>query len=185
MSILELSNIKLVLFDVDGVLTDGTIYISEQGECLKSFNVKDGLVIELLRLHGILTGVLSGKASPALDFRCKQLGFDFVITGCKNKLPKVSEICKNLNIDYANIAFCGDDVLDLPVMQLVGLGVAPADAHALVLENADLILSSNDGKGVAREFADKWLTVSGQSLTSIYDVFLNKTVADDVKNIEQ
>jgi len=182
---LDLSNIKLVLFDVDGVLTDGSIYISELGECLKPFNVKDGLAIELLRCHGIATGIVSGKASPALDFRCKQLSFDFVITGCKNKLPKVLEICKTLNIDYANVAFCGDDVLDLPVMRKVGVGVAPADAHTLVLESADLILSSFGGKGVAREFADKLLTASGQSLASVYDVLLNRISADDVKRIEQ
>lgn len=180
------TDIKMVLFDVDGVMTDGSIYVSEQGEIVKAFNVKDGLAIELLRSHGILTGIISGKASGALTFRCEQLGFNKIITGCKNKLPKLEEICKEYQIDFQEIAFCGDDVLDLPIFQHVGLSVAPADAHLLVLEKANWITKSNGGQGMVREFVDKLLcTQKGLTLTEIYQPLLRKIVENDVKGIEQ
>jgi 3-deoxy-D-manno-octulosonate 8-phosphate phosphatase (KDO 8-P phosphatase) len=180
-----LKNIKLVLFDVDGVLTDGKIHISAEGEIVKLFNVKDGLAIELLRSHNILTGVVSGKSSPALDFRCEQLGFDFVITGCKNKLPRVNAICEKENINLNEIAFCGDDVLDLPVMQLCGVGCAPKDAHALVCSHADLILASKGGHGVARELADLILLSRYPDLDSIYEILLEKIRDEDTETLEQ
>jgi 3-deoxy-D-manno-octulosonate 8-phosphate phosphatase (KDO 8-P phosphatase) len=179
------NNIKLVLFDVDGVLTDGKIHITAEGEMVKPFNVKDGLAIELLRGHKILTGVVSGKTSPALDFRCEQLGFDFVITGCKNKLPRVNAICEKINISLKELAFCGDDVLDLPVMQLCGLGCAPKDAHALVCSHADLILSTKGGNGVARELADKILLARHPDLDSVYKILLDKIRDGDTGTLEQ
>jgi 3-deoxy-D-manno-octulosonate 8-phosphate phosphatase (KDO 8-P phosphatase) len=179
-------NIKMVLLDVDGVMTDGTIYISEQGEYLKAFNVKDGLAIELLRSHGVLTGVISGKASAALSLRCIQLGFDKVITGCKNKGPQLKTICSEFGIELNEIAFCGDDVLDLPVFDIVGLSVAPADAHPLVLERADWITRSCGGYGMVREFADKLLCIQKNlTLAEIYQPLMRKIVLDDVEGIEQ
>jgi 3-deoxy-D-manno-octulosonate 8-phosphate phosphatase (KDO 8-P phosphatase) len=179
------SGIKLILFDVDGVLTDGTIYVSGQGELFKAFNVKDGLAIELLRCHNILTGIVSGKSSDALEFRCNQLNFDFVVTGCKNKLPRVLEICKSVNIELCNVAFCGDDVLDLPVMEQSGLSIAPLDAHQLVLEGADIILNVKGGRGVAREAAERILSHRYSSLIDMYQTLLNKIVKDDVNGVEQ
>jgi 3-deoxy-D-manno-octulosonate 8-phosphate phosphatase (KDO 8-P phosphatase) len=179
-------NIEMVLFDVDGVLTDGTIYMSDQGEFLKAFNVKDGLAIELLRSHGILTGVISGKSSPALSLRCEQLGFNKVITGCKNKLPKLKDICEQYSISLANIAFCGDDVLDLPIFNHVGLSVAPADAHKLVLNKADWITQANGGRGMVREFVDELLcSQKNCSLEEIYQPLMNKIILDDTDGIEQ
>jgi len=179
-------NIKIVLFDVDGVMTDGTIYMSEHGECLKAFNVKDGLAIELLRSHGILTGVISGKSSPALTLRCEQLGFDKIITGCKNKLPKLKEICEQYSINLSNIAFCGDDVLDLPIFKHVGLSIAPADAHKLVLNKADWITQSNGGRGMVREFVDELLcSQTNKLLEEIYQPLMSKIIEDDIDGIEQ
>jgi 3-deoxy-D-manno-octulosonate 8-phosphate phosphatase (KDO 8-P phosphatase) len=122
-------NIEMVLFDVDGVMTDGSIYINDNGEFFKSFNAKDGLAIELLRRHGLKAGVISGKSSPSLLKRCEQLGFDEVLTGCKNKLPVLIEICNKYQLTFDEIAFLSDDVLDLPVLEKVGLSVAPSDAH--------------------------------------------------------
>ena len=178
--------IKLVLFDVDGVLTDGSIFISEQGEFFKQFNVKDGLAIELLHSHSIVTGVISGKKSPALSKRCEQLGFDIIITGCKNKLPELDNICLSHNVNLDNIAFCGDDVLDLPIMDVCGLGVAPSDAHELVLKSADWIMSLQGGKGMAREFVDKLLTLkTGSSLSDVYSPLMNKIQANDVEQVQQ
>ncbi|MFT5636900.1 MAG: 3-deoxy-D-manno-octulosonate 8-phosphate phosphatase (KDO 8-P phosphatase) [Cognaticolwellia sp.] len=182
---MAMKNIKLVLFDVDGVMTDGSIYINELGEDFKKFNVKDGLAIELLRSHGVKTGVVSGKASKALTKRCSQLSFDFIITGCKNKLPRVIDICTKLKITLAEVAFVGDDVLDLPVMRECGVSVAPADAHQLVLESANIITTAIGGAGVVREFADLLLVERCHSLTRVYNVLLDKIVADDVEKMEQ
>lgn len=181
----NLQNIKLVLFDVDGVMTDGSIYITENGESIKKFNVKDGLAIELLRCHGIYTGVVSGKASSALSLRCKSLGFDFVVTGCKNKLPKVIEICNSLNITLGEMSFCGDDVLDIPVMKPCGISFAPANSHQLVLETADHVLSCRGGEGAVREIADIILLSKFPSLKEVYRPLLVKIEADDVASLEQ
>lgn len=180
-----MNDVRIVLFDVDGVMTDGSIYIDSTGESFKKFNVKDGLAIELLRCHGIKTGVVSGKASNALTERCEKLGFDYVITGCKNKLPRVRAICNELGITLEQVAFVGDDVLDLPVMQVCAVSFAPSDAHQLVLQQASYITQATGGYGVVREVADKVLLSRFSDLATVYDVLLKKIVADDVKNMEQ
>jgi len=180
------SDIKIVLFDVDGVMTDGSIYINESGECFKSFNVKDGLAVELLRSHGILTGVISGKSSASLDMRCKQLGFDEVVTGCKNKLPALQKLCSKYDLSLSQIAFLGDDVLDVPIFESVGLSVAPSDAHSLAISSADWVTSSKGGNGVVREFSDQFLIAKLKlSLKEIYKPLLDKISADDVNTLEQ
>ncbi|EOG5904983.1 KdsC family phosphatase [Vibrio vulnificus] len=179
-------NIEMVLLDVDGVMTDGSIYISGLGEAFKCFNVQDGLAIELLRSHGIKAGVISGKSSEALTARCVQLGFDVIITGCKNKLPQIASISQEYGIPASSMAFCGDDVLDLPVFNKVGLSVCPADAHQLALEEADWVMSAKGGQGMVREFVDKLLTEkTGSSLAEIYRPLLDKIQADIVERIEQ
>ncbi|MDP2564802.1 KdsC family phosphatase [Pseudoalteromonas marina] len=180
-----MENLLLILFDVDGVMTDGSIYIDEHGETFKKFNVKDGLAIELLHSHGIKTGVVSGKASKALTQRCEKLGFNYIVTGCKNKLPRVEAICSELGIKLEQVAFVGDDVLDLPVMQQCGASFAPSDAHALVLEQAHFITNAQGGSGVVREVADTILLKRFNTLSEVYDVLLSKIVADDVNNMEQ
>lgn len=179
-------NIKIVLFDVDGVMTDGSIYITDIGEYFKSFNVKDGLSIELLRSHNILTGVISGKASPALTKRCEQLGFDEIVTGCKNKLPALDVICNKYQVIYEQIAFLGDDVLDLPIFEKVGLSVAPMDAHSLALEGADVVCQSKGGHGMVREFTDAFLQNKlNLPLSDIYKPMLDKIRINDISSIEQ
>ena len=180
-----MNQIELVLLDVDGVMTDGSIYIDEHGESFKKFNVKDGLAIELLHSHGIKTGVVSGKASKALTQRCEKLGFNYIVTGCKNKLPHVEVICNELGITLAQVAFVGDDVLDLLVMQKCGASFAPSDAHALVLEHAQQITKAQGGCGVVREVADTILLKRYSTLADVYKVLLDKIVADDVNNMEQ
>ncbi|MBE8607844.1 KdsC family phosphatase [Vibrio sp. OPT10] len=180
------NNIKMVLLDVDGVMTDGSIYINQDGEFFKSFNVKDGLAIELLRSHSILVGVISGKASSALDTRCQQLGFDEIITGCKNKLPALMNICSKYEITSDQIAFLGDDVLDIPIFEKVGLAVAPIDAHSLAIDSADWVSSLEGGKGMVREFVDLLLvTQLDKPLKEVYEPLLDKIRLDDVATMEQ
>ncbi|ASM52814.1 3-deoxy-D-manno-octulosonate 8-phosphate phosphatase (KDO 8-P phosphatase) [Pseudoalteromonas nigrifaciens] len=180
------TNIRLVIFDVDGVMTDGSIFISEHGEEVKSFNAKDGIAIELLRSHNILSGVISGKASKALNKRCEQLAFDIVVTGCKNKLPKLVAICRQYNVSLDEVAFCGDDILDLPIMNTCGLSAAPADAHSLVLNSADWVMSKNGGFGMVREFVDTLLEKQlKKPLIEIYVPLMNKVTENYIDGIEQ
>ena len=121
--------IRLVLFDVDGVLTDGSLIFDSTGEALKTFNVRDGLAIALLRVHGIRSGVLSGKTSGALDFRIQQLGFDVAVTGQLAKSEAFEAICIEEALENLSIAYVGDDVGDL---RLLHRGLACAQlAHDL------------------------------------------------------
>jgi 3-deoxy-D-manno-octulosonate 8-phosphate phosphatase (KDO 8-P phosphatase) len=179
-------DIKIVLFDVDGVMTDGSIYINEQGEFFKSFNVKDGLAIELLRSHNVLTGIISGKSSPALNKRCQQLGFDEIMMGCKNKLPALLNICSKYNTSFSQVAFLGDDVLDIPIFEKFGLAVAPSDAHSLAIEYADWVTELKGGQGMVREFTDSFLVNKlSSTLHELYKPLLEKICADDVTTMEQ
>ncbi len=160
--------IRLVLFDVDGVLTDGSLYLDEQGERFKAFNVRDGLAIALLHAHGLRAGVLSGKSSKALDFRVRQLKFDVAMTGHLEKREAYEAIKREQMLDDTQIAYVGDDVVDLPLAGLVGCFYAPSDAHSLVLEAADYVVTSQGGKGVAREVVERILQAGGLSLQQAY-----------------
>lgn len=166
--------VRLVLFDVDGVLTDGTLHIGADGEVLKSFNAKDGVAIALLRAHGIRSGIISGKASPSLDYRARQLKFDFVITGCQDKLSAYLNLKREFGFEDKQIVFVGDDVIDLPVMQRVGISYAPADAHSLVLCRASYVTNAAGGQGVAREVAEHLLILGGLGLNDAYQSLLNE-----------
>ncbi|MFE8154119.1 HAD-IIIA family hydrolase [Brenneria goodwinii] len=160
--------IRLVLFDVDGVLTDGSLYLDGQGERLKAFNVRDGLAISLLRAHGIHAGILSGKSSEALDYRIRQLKFDVAVTGRLEKQEAYTTIKRERGLDDAQIAYVGDDVVDLPLAGRVGCFYAPSDAHALVLEAADHVVAACGGRGVARDVAEHVLLAAGLSLQQAY-----------------
>jgi 3-deoxy-D-manno-octulosonate 8-phosphate phosphatase (KDO 8-P phosphatase) len=161
-------SIQLVLFDVDGVLTDGTLFLDGQGEQIKPFNVRDGLAIGLLRAHSIRSGVLSGKASAALDYRIRQLGFDVAVTGRLGKREAYAAIRREHALEDAEIAYVGDEVVDLPLAGLVGRFYAPADAHPLVLARADHVVAAKGGRGVAREVAEHVLQSGGLDLEQAY-----------------
>lgn len=160
--------IELVLFDVDGVLTDGTLLIGPEGEALKPFNVRDGVAIGLLRQHGIKSGVLSAKSSQPLMTRATQLGMDVIKIGFSRKLEAIQQIAEEQGIAADRIAFAGDDVIDVPVMREVAAAYAPADAHPLVLDAADYVTKAEGGRGVAREIAEDLLSARGLDLAGMY-----------------
>lgn len=160
--------VRLVLFDVDGVLTDGSLHLDGEGERIKAFNVRDGLAIALLRAHGIRSGVLSGKSSAALDFRIRQLGFDVAVTGRLEKREAYVAIKREQGLSDMQIVYVGDDVVDLPLMGQVGRFYAPSDAHSLVLARADYVVRVCGGKGVAREVAEHVLQSDGLSIEQVY-----------------
>jgi len=160
--------IELVLFDVDGVLTDGTLLIGPEGEALKPFNVRDGVAVGLLRQYGIKSGVLSAKSSQPLITRATQLGMDVIKIGFSHKLEAIRQIAEEQGIAADRIAFAGDDIIDIPVMREVAAAYAPADAHPLVLAAADYVMKTRGGRGVAREIAEDLLFARGLNLADMY-----------------
>jgi len=161
MSEVKLSQIKLLLLDVDGVLTDGRIYFDHQGEELKAFNSKDGLGIHFLMESGIQVGVITARQSNALQHRCENLGLDLVFQGMRDKAAALAQIQEQTGVSPNQMAYMGDDVLDLPMFTRVGLAIAVADAHPTVLKQAHLVTSAKGGKGAVREICDAILTAQG------------------------
>ena len=147
-------SITLMIFDVDGVLTDGTLVYGPQGEDVKHFNVKDGVGIKLLQTYGVEVAIISAKESAPLKKRISDLGIKHAYLACKDKLLALNELTEKLQIDNEQVAYCGDDVIDLKVMKRVALSVAPSDAYEMVKNHAHLVTSAPGGKGVAREVAD-------------------------------
>lgn len=148
------ANIKLVIFDVDGVLSDGKLYFSATGDALKAFNAKDGLGIKMLLQQGIDVAFITGRKSEIVSQRAKELGVQHLYQGQSNKLEAYTT-CKNkLSLVDEQIAFMGDDIIDLPVMKIVGLPIAPANAFDYVHEHALYSCKTNGGDGAAREACD-------------------------------
>jgi len=146
--------IRLVVFDVDGVLTDGTLTYSADGEQVKHFNVKDGVGIKLLQNYGVETAIISAKDSAPLAKRAADLAVKHFFPGTKDKWSQLTELMTSLEIDAEEVCYVGDDVIDLKVMKRVGFSVAPADAFWMVKNHAHMITAAAGGCGVAREVAD-------------------------------
>jgi 3-deoxy-D-manno-octulosonate 8-phosphate phosphatase (KDO 8-P phosphatase) len=166
---------KLVLFDVDGVLNDGTLWIGESGEVYKPFNAKDGFAFATLRQFGLKAGVLSGKTSEALRYRCDQLKMDIVLLGADDKWAVLSEYLLAENIQAKEVVFVGDDINDIDVISRVGYSYAPKDAHPLVLAEVLKICNARGGRGVAREVCEDVLMQMGHGLTDIYRPYLSRS----------
>jgi 3-deoxy-D-manno-octulosonate 8-phosphate phosphatase (KDO 8-P phosphatase) len=146
--------IKFLLLDVDGVLTDGRLYYGPNGEELKPFYVRDGYGLKLWHEAGYRSGIISGRQSPIVDYRARELGIEFVKQGQDNKVAHFEEICTEANIQKDEIAFVADDTLDLVLFDRVGLSIAVADAHSNVERAADYITKAPGGHGAVREVID-------------------------------
>jgi 3-deoxy-D-manno-octulosonate 8-phosphate phosphatase (KDO 8-P phosphatase) len=151
-------NIALMIFDVDGVLTDGTLAYGAKGEEVKHFNVKDGVGIKLLQTYGIEVAIISAKESIPLKKRISDLGIKHAYLACKDKLAALEQLTAELNIENEQVGYCGDDVIDLKVMQKIALAIAPNDAYEMVKNHAHYVTTAAGGKGVAREVADVLLS---------------------------
>lgn len=147
-------SIRLALFDVDGVLTDGNIYIDSNGAELKVFNTHDGHGIRMLQHNGIEVGVITGRRSKALEYRMQDLEIKHVYQGCKDKFAIFQELLSKLNLDEQQTAFVGDDIVDLQIMSRCGLAVAVANAHAFVKQHAHWETSARGGQGAVREVCE-------------------------------
>jgi 3-deoxy-D-manno-octulosonate 8-phosphate phosphatase (KDO 8-P phosphatase) len=154
--------IRVVFFDVDGVLTDGGLYFSETGETLKRFHTLDGQGLKLLQQAGITPAVITGRDSPALRLRLKALGIEHARFGTEAKRPAAEDFLQALGLDWSQAAAMGDDWPYLPVMQRVALACAPANAHAQAKALAHHVTTERGGEGAARAFCDVLLVASGQ-----------------------
>lgn len=159
----KLENIKFVITDVDGVLTDGLLHYNEQGEAIKSFHVRDGLGIKMLMESGIQVAVLSGRDSPILRKRIADLGIKLFLLGKLEKRSACLELIRQAEVNAEQTAYIGDDSVDLPAFEVCGTAFAVADAPEYIKENADYVLSLAGGKGAFREMADFILQAQGKS----------------------
>ena len=154
--------IKAAIFDVDGVLTDGRIYIGEQGEVFKAFATLDGHGMKLLAQAGILPIVITGRDSPAVRRRIADLGLTHALYGVKDKLAAAQPLLDQLGLAWGEVAAMGDDWPDLPLLARAGFACAPSQAHAEVKAIAQHITSAPAGHGAAREFCDLLLIAAGR-----------------------
>lgn len=150
----SLAKIELVVFDVDGVLTDGRLYFGARGEALKVFHVRDGHGIKLLMSSGVNVAAISGRRSPAVATRMRELGVKAVVQGCGDKVAALEKIAGTLDIPLRHCGCLVDDTPDMPLMSAVGFSAAVADAHPLVLRAADWVAQRPGGQGAARELCD-------------------------------
>ena len=160
--LLKAQGIQVVFFDVDGVLTDGGLYMSEQGETLKRFNTLDGHGLKLLQKASITPAVITGRDSPALRTRLAALGITHAHYGTEDKQPAAEATLKTLGLNWHQAAAMGDDWPDLPVMQRAAFSCAPVNAHAEVKATAHYITALQGGQGAARELCDLLLMASGR-----------------------
>jgi len=148
------NDIRLLVLDVDGVLTDGRLYFSSRGEELKSFHVRDGAGIVHLLRAGIQVAVISGRSSKAVERRMSELGVTWVRQGIEDKLTALRELLDILGLGPQAVASMGDDLADLPIFEVARLAVAVADAHRTVKSRAHFITQANGGQGAVREVCD-------------------------------
>jgi 3-deoxy-D-manno-octulosonate 8-phosphate phosphatase (KDO 8-P phosphatase) len=158
----QMKQVRLVLLDVDGVLTAGEIIYDDTGRQIKIFNVKDGLGIRLLKEAGIGVGIITGRKGQALQHRCENLGIDLIFDGVFQKNKALKKISTSTGIDIAAMAFVGDDLPDLPVMKQVGLAVAVGDAHEIVRQQAHVVPQAPGGRGAVREISEAILKAQGK-----------------------
>lgn len=158
----KLQNIRMVLLDVDGVLTAGEVIYADSGEQHKIFNVRDGVGIRMLKAAGIQVGIVTGRAAEALLHRCRNLGIDLVFDGVRDKAKVLAQITEQTGIAAEATAFVGDDLPDLAIMQKVGLAVAVADAHEMIRHIAHMTTSVPGGRGAVREVCEAILKAQGR-----------------------
>lgn len=157
----QLGKIRLLICDIDGVFSDGRIYLGNDGEELKAFHTRDGFGIKALLNSGIKVAVITGRQSRIVDNRMRALGVSYIFQGQQDKSHALQELQQSLQLAPAQIASIGDDVPDLPLLQRSGLGIAVRDAHPSVQQAADYITSLPGGFGAVREVSDLILLAQG------------------------
>jgi len=166
------ARVRLVIFDVDGVLTDGRLFFDHEGHEFKAFHARDGHGLKLLRQSGVETAVISGRRSRSVALRCESLGIEHVYQGYEDKRLALEALCRATGIGPAQMACVGDDVLDLPLLVRVRLAIAVADAHETVKRRVHWITESPGGRGAVREVCDLIMRAQN-TLDDIIDRYLS------------
>ena len=156
-----MKKIKLVLTDVDGCLTDGSVYYGPKHEKYKKFNMQDGMAAKLLHENNILVGLITSDNSDATRYRAEDLKFDYICINEKDKLGKFEELVKELNISKAEVAYMGDDIQDLEILEQVSVSFAPNNAVKKVKNKVQYITEKNGGDGAFREYVEKIIKLNG------------------------
>ncbi|WP_107879717.1 KdsC family phosphatase [Neisseria animaloris] len=155
------AKIKLLIMDVDGVLTDGHIYIRDNGEEIKPFHTLDGHGLKMLQASGVQTAIITGRDAPSVDIRVKQIGINYYYKGIHDKRAAYADLREKAGVEEHECAFIGDDVVDLPVMVRCGLPVAVPEAHWFALQHAAYVTRKTAGKGAVRELCDLIMQAQG------------------------
>jgi 3-deoxy-D-manno-octulosonate 8-phosphate phosphatase (KDO 8-P phosphatase) len=153
--------VRLMLFDVDGVLTDGRLWYGPAGEALKAFSALDGHGLKLLMQSGVAVALLSGRSSPAVALRAAELGIARVLQGVDDKLAAFTSLCAALGVAAGDAGFMGDELIDLPVLRRCGFACAPPGAHELVRGHVHYVCRADAGAGAAREVCDLLMRAQG------------------------
>ncbi len=165
-------DVKLIIFDVDGVLTDGSLFFDNQGQEFKAFNSKDGHGLRLLLENDVEVALITGRQSELVKHRAENLRLnpDLVYQGYRDKVPAFNDLLEKTGFKRENIAYVGDDVIDLPIMSQVGFAIAVGDANWFVKEQADWTTELGGGKGAAREVSEFILDAKGK-LDELYQAY--------------
>lgn len=156
------ANLRLMAFDVDGVLTDGTLWFSAQGEELKGFNTLDGHGLKMLAASGIRLAIITGRRSAALEHRAANLGIDLLLQGIEDKRKAMQQLLNTEKLDFSAAGYMGDDIVDLPVLSACGFSASVPNAHVLVRERVDIVTQAPGGQGAVREICEYILAAQGQ-----------------------
>jgi len=154
--------IRLILSDVDGVMTTGQLWFDSVGGEIKQFHVRDGIAVKIWQLSGMRFGIVSSRNSPAVTRRAAEIGIEHVLQGVDPKLPAVIELLRSIGVPPEHVAYIGDDLPDLPVMRYVGLSAAPADACEDVLAEASWVMRSGGGCGAIRELVERLMRATSR-----------------------
>ncbi len=158
----RLAALELMLFDVDGVLTDNGLYIGESGDLLKRFDVRDGAGLKLAQMAGLRVGLISGHDSTATARRAAQLGIDICHVGVKDKIPVFETTLEQTGVARERVLYMGDDVMDLPLLDRAGVAVTVPEAPPLIRDRCDFVTRARGGFGAVREIVDRVLTAMGR-----------------------
>lgn len=163
--------VRMIIFDVDGVLTDGSLFYDDRGEEYKAFNSRDGHGIKMLRASGVDTGIITGRTSNIVLHRARNLGIDHIFQGADDKLAAYGELLARVGLEPNQIAYMGDDVVDLPVMNRCGLAITVPDAPEEVKARCQLVTRAQAGRGAAREACELIMRAQGTWATqlALYD----------------
>jgi YrbI family 3-deoxy-D-manno-octulosonate 8-phosphate phosphatase len=166
------NRIKWLFTDVDGTLTDGTVYFSAEGEALKSFSLRDGTGFFLLRAIGVKVGIITGEDSPIVRKRAEKLNADALLMNAVPKVETLSQFINSQNISFDEVAYIGDDLNDIKLMQMCGLTFAVNDASPYVKSIVDIVCDNNGGDGAFREAVEKLLSYKKVNITEIVKKYL-------------